>query len=32
MLLELDLKHVDPVSHNIETAARVKIKKVDGKG
>jgi molybdopterin-containing oxidoreductase family molybdopterin binding subunit len=29
MLLELDLKHVDPVSHNIETATRVKVRKVN---
>jgi molybdopterin-containing oxidoreductase family molybdopterin binding subunit len=27
-LLELDLKHVDPVSHNIETAVRVKVSRV----
>jgi anaerobic selenocysteine-containing dehydrogenase len=29
ILLELDLKHVDPVSNNIETAVRVKISKVE---
>jgi anaerobic selenocysteine-containing dehydrogenase len=28
-LLELDLKHVDPISLNIETAVRVKIRKID---
>jgi anaerobic selenocysteine-containing dehydrogenase len=28
-LLELDLKHVDPISLNIETAVRVKVKKVE---
>jgi hypothetical protein len=27
-LLELDLKHVDPVSLNIETAVRVKVRKI----
>jgi anaerobic selenocysteine-containing dehydrogenase len=30
ILLELDLKHVDPVSNNIETASKVKISKVEG--
>jgi len=28
-LLEIDLKHVDPISLNLETAARVKLKKVE---
>jgi anaerobic selenocysteine-containing dehydrogenase len=28
-LLELDLQHVDPISLNIETAVRVKVKKVE---
>jgi len=30
ILLELDLKHVDPVSLNLETCTRVKVKKVEG--
>jgi len=29
-LLELDLKHVDPVGGNSETAVRVKVKKIEG--
>jgi anaerobic selenocysteine-containing dehydrogenase len=28
-LLELDRKHVDPVCHNLETAVRVKVRKVE---
>ncbi len=30
ILLELDLKHVDPVSNNIETSVMVKVRKVEG--
>ena len=30
ILLELDLKHVDPVCNNIETAVKVKVRKVKG--
>ncbi len=29
-LLELDLKHSDPISLNIETAVRIKVKKLEG--
>lgn len=29
-LLEIDLDHVDPVSLNLETAVRVKVKKLEG--
>jgi molybdopterin-containing oxidoreductase family molybdopterin binding subunit len=32
ILLELDLKHVDPVSFNMETAVRIKIRKVEEQG
>jgi molybdopterin-containing oxidoreductase family molybdopterin binding subunit len=32
ILLELDFKHVDPVSFNLETAVRIKIRKVEEQG
>jgi hypothetical protein len=32
ILLELDFKHVDPVSFNMETAVRIKIRKVGEQG